>query len=391
MKHTDATYQRLGDYIREVDVRNKDLKVTTLLGVSISKEFIPSIANTIGTDMSSYKIVEQDQFAYGPVTSRNGEKVSIALYRGTEQAIISQAYSVFEIIDTRQLLPEYLMMWFRRPEFDRYARFKSHGSAREVFSWEEMCDVCLPIPPIARQREIVSEYKMLADRIRLNNSIISALESTAQALYRKMFVDNIDKAHLPTGWRIGTIGDICEINTDTISSQDKLKEIRYLDSGSVTQNVFEECQMFNAQKDEIPSRAKRKVRYNDIVYSTVRPNLKHYGLVKDNVEDLVVSTGFAVIRSNNKYISNELLYMLLVDDTNTDTLQGIAEMSKATYPSITPDNIKDLKVYIPMNMEGCFEVINKQLQCVFDTIHIKHTENKKLTKLQSLLFAKMER
>lgn len=147
MKQHNVTYQRLGDYIREVDVRNKDLKVTTLLGVSISKEFMPSIANTIGTDMSSYKIVEQDQFAYGPVTSRNGEKVSIALYRGTEQAIISQAYSVFEIIDTRQLLPEYLMMWFRRPEFDRYARFKSHGSAREVFSWEEMCDVCLPIPP----------------------------------------------------------------------------------------------------------------------------------------------------------------------------------------------------------------------------------------------------
>lgn len=210
MKQHNATYQRLGDYIREVDVRNKDLKVTTLLGVSISKEFIPSIANTIGTDMSSYKIVEQDQFAYGPVTSRNGEKVSIALYRGMEQAIISQAYSVFEIIDTRQLLPEYLMMWFRRPEFDSYARFKSHGSAREVFSWEEMCDVCLPIPPIARQREIVSEYKMLADRIRLNNSIISALESTAQALYRKMFVDNIDKAHLPTGWRIGTLTDIAE-------------------------------------------------------------------------------------------------------------------------------------------------------------------------------------
>lgn len=206
----NATYQRLGDYIREVDVRNKDLKVTTLLGVSISKEFIPSIANTIGTDMSSYKIVEQDQFAYGPVTSRNGEKVSIALYRGTEQAIISQAYSVFEIINTRQLLPEYLMMWFRRPEFDRYARFKSHGNACEVFSWEEMCDVCLPIPPIARQREIVSEYKMLTDRIRLNNSLISTLESTAQALYRKMFVDNIDKAHLPTGWRIGALTDIAE-------------------------------------------------------------------------------------------------------------------------------------------------------------------------------------
>ena len=128
---------RLGDYIREVDVRNRDLEVKKLLGVSISKEFMPSIANTIGTDMSSYKIVEPWQFAYGQVTSRNGDKVSIALYKDDEKAIVSQAYIIFEVKNKQELLPEYLMMWFRRPEFDRYARFKSHGSAREIFSWEE--------------------------------------------------------------------------------------------------------------------------------------------------------------------------------------------------------------------------------------------------------------
>ena len=116
-------YKRLGDYIREVNVRNRELKVTNLLGVSISKEFMPSIANTIGTDMSTYKIVEKGQFAYGPVTSRNGDKVSIALLDGYDDAIISQAYTVFEVVDQEQLWPEYLMMWFRRPEFDRYARF----------------------------------------------------------------------------------------------------------------------------------------------------------------------------------------------------------------------------------------------------------------------------
>ncbi len=146
-------YKRLGDYIREVDVRNRDLSVTTLLGVSISKEFIPSIANTIGTDMSIYKIVRKGQFAYGPVTSRNGDKVSIALLANEDNAIISQAYTVFEVKDTNELLPEYLMMWFRRPEFDRYARFHSHGSAREIFDWSEMCDVMLPIPSIERQRD----------------------------------------------------------------------------------------------------------------------------------------------------------------------------------------------------------------------------------------------
>ena len=150
-----AEYKRLGDYIREVNVRNRDLKVSNLLGVSISKEFMPSIANTIGTDMSTYKIVERGQFAYGPVTSRNGDKVSIALLDDYDNAIISQAYTVFEVTDHGQLLPEYLMMWFRRPEFDRYARFHSHGSAREIFDWDELCDVMLPIPSITRPSALI--------------------------------------------------------------------------------------------------------------------------------------------------------------------------------------------------------------------------------------------
>ena len=204
------SYKRLGDYIREVDVRNRDLKVTKLLGVSISKEFMPSIANTIGTDMSSYKVVEPRQFAYGPVTSRNGDKVSIALYKDDEKAIVSQAYTIFEVKNKQELLPEYLMMWFRRPEFDRYARFKSHGSAREIFSWEEMCDVELPVPPIEQQQKIVSEYEAITHRIRLNEQIIAKLEETAQVLYRKMFVDGIDKENLPEGWRMGTLGEISD-------------------------------------------------------------------------------------------------------------------------------------------------------------------------------------
>ena len=206
-----SDYKRLGDYIREVNVRNRELKVANLLGVSISKEFMPSIANIIGTDLSAYKVVERGQFAYGPVTSRNGDKVSIALLDGYNDAIISQAYTVFEVIDREALLPEYLMMWFRRPEFDRYARFHSHGSAREVFDWDELCDVKLPIPSITRQREIISEYETLSNRIRLNEQMIQHLESTAQALYRKMFMDNIDKENLPKGWRMGTIEELAEV------------------------------------------------------------------------------------------------------------------------------------------------------------------------------------
>ena len=145
-----AEYKRLGDFIREVNVRNRELKVTNLLGVSISKEFMPSIANIIGTDMSAYKIVERGQFVYISDTSRRGDKIAIALLDAYDNAIISQAYTVFEVIDHEQLLPEYLLMWFRRPEFDRYARFHSHGSAREIFDWNELCEVRLPIPTIER-------------------------------------------------------------------------------------------------------------------------------------------------------------------------------------------------------------------------------------------------
>lgn len=201
-------YKRLGDYIRQVDVRNRDLAVDNLLGLSISKQFIPSIANTIGTDMANYKIVQPRQFGYVPVTSRNGDKITVALYEGDKLCIISQAYIVFEVSNTSKLLPEYLMMWFRRPEFDRYARFKSHGSAREVFEWDEMCEVMLPVPPIEEQGKIVAEYQTVQRRIENNRRLIAALEDTAKTIYRKMFVDNIDPNDLPKGWRMGTIGDL---------------------------------------------------------------------------------------------------------------------------------------------------------------------------------------
>ena len=217
-------YKRLGDYIREVNVRNRELRVTNLLGLSIEKKFIPSIANTIGTDMSAYKIVQPSQFAYVPVTSRNGEKITVALYDGEESAIISQAYTIFEIVDQDVLLPEYLMMWFRRPEFDRYARFHSHGSAREVFDWDELCNVQLPVPSIVHQREIVAEYETLTRRIRLNEQMIAKLEETAQALYRKMFVDGVDKENLPEGWRKAIVDDVFDFKYGKTLPSELIKE-----------------------------------------------------------------------------------------------------------------------------------------------------------------------
>ena len=184
-----SNYKRLGDFIEEINIRNRDLEVDLLLGVSIKKVLIPSIANTIGSDMSKYKIISKNQFAYGPITSRNGDKISIALLQEYEKALLSQAYKVFQVKDTTQLLPEYLMMWFRRPEFDRYARCMSHGSTREAFDWDAMCDVELPVPSLEKQQEIVDDYNTVQDRIRINEKLNTALEETAQALYKHWFVD----------------------------------------------------------------------------------------------------------------------------------------------------------------------------------------------------------
>ena len=257
-----SNYKRLGDYIRQVDVRNRDLAVDNLLGLSISKQFIPSIANTIGTDMANYKVAQPRQFGYVPVTSRNGDKITVALYDGDKPCIISQAYIVFEVTDTDKLLPEYLMMWFRRPEFDRYARFKSHGSAREVFEWDEMCDVMLPVPLIEEQRKIVAEYQAVERRIENNRRLIASLESTAQTIYRQMFVDNIDPENLPQGWRMGTIGEFCkETKSGGTPSRTKneywdRKDYRWLKSGEVANNVIFDTEEYISEKGLKGSSAK---------------------------------------------------------------------------------------------------------------------------------------
>lgn len=184
-----SKYKRLGPFIRQVDVRNVEDKKENLLGVSTKKVFIESIANTVGTNFKRYKVVKKGQFTYVPDTSRRGDKIGLALLETHDEALVSNVYTVFEVIDHEELLPEYLMMWFRRPEFDRYARYMSHGSVRELFGWEEMCDVMLPIPDIGKQREIVKEYRTIVDRITLNEKLNQKLEETAQAIYKQWFVD----------------------------------------------------------------------------------------------------------------------------------------------------------------------------------------------------------
>ncbi len=376
-----AEYKRLGDYIREVNVRNRDLKVTNLLGVSISKEFMPSIANTIGTDMSTYKIVERRQFAYGPVTSRNGDKVSIALLDGYDDAIISQAYTVFEVIDHKQLLPEYLMMWFRRPEFDRYARFHSHGSAREIFDWDELCDVMLPVPSITRQREIVSEYETLTNRIRLNNQMIQNLEATAQALYRKTFVDNIDKENLPEGWRIGTIEDLSEfVVAGVIPNYIEEGEYKVLGQRCVHDHIID----MSFVKSHIPKSNCLFVQDGDIlINSTGSGTLGRVGQIISAPMNLAFDSNMTLVRPIGEYAIDYLglaifekeNYFVQISQGSTNQTRLYCSMVKPTEMLIpSMDELEKFKNYVhPMRNE----------------IEHRRFENEKLTELQSLLLAKM--
>ena len=231
-------YRLLGDFIRQVDVRNTDGKEENLLGVSVQKMFIPSIANTVGTDFTKYKVVKRGQFTYIPDTSRRGDKIGIALLTDYDEGLVSNIYTVFEVKDENELLPEYLMLWFSRPEFDRYARFKSHGSVREIMDWDEMCKVELPVPSIDKQRSIVKAYQTITERIDLKRRINDNLEATIQAAFDKAFHDAgvslpetiIKQNKVPQGWTDATVGDFASVQTGPFGSQ--LHNEDYVESGT---------------------------------------------------------------------------------------------------------------------------------------------------------------
>ncbi|MFW5477290.1 MAG: restriction endonuclease subunit S [Segatella copri] len=379
MSCKQETYKRLGDYIREVDVRNTDSKISKLVGLTIAKSFIPSVANTIGTDLSKYKIIKENQFACSLMQVSRDGKMPVAIYKG-EDAIMSPAYPVFEVYK-EGLLPYYLQMWFSRPEFDREAVFFAVGGVRGSLEWNDFMDMKLPIPDPEEQQRIVDQYNAIQKRIENNKKTIAKLEEAIQAIYRKSFVEDIDPENLPEDWHMGTFGEVASFNEgEKVSKQ----IIRYFDTSSVTKNVFTSATILDKSKDEVPSRAQRPVQSGDIIYSTVRPNLCHYGIIIDeDCSDIVVSTGFAVIRSSNNDVSTLLLYCWLTDENVTTELQQLADMSKATYPSIVVDDIKSIKIPMPNNWDYYKDSL-KNLDVLYKHVHNLLTENSKLESLRDL-------
>jgi type I restriction enzyme S subunit len=180
----------LGKYIEQVNERNTDLEIDFLQGISTSKVLIDSKANTTGVSFHNYKIVRNGQFVYVADTSRRGDKIALAM-NSSEDCIVSAIYTVFEVSNTKELLPEYLYLFLQRTEFDRYARFNSWGSARETFDWTEMCNVKLPIPDIKIQEAIVTIYHTLETRKRINEQLKASIKPICPVLMRGVIENSL--------------------------------------------------------------------------------------------------------------------------------------------------------------------------------------------------------
>lgn len=382
-------YKCLGDYIQIVDNRNKDLKITNLLGVSIEKRFIPSIANIVGTDLSSYKIVRTGQFAYGPVTSRNGEKISIA-YLSDNDCIISSSYTVFEVIDKETLNPEYLMLWFSRPEFDRYARYRSHGSVREIFDWTELCMVELPVPPMEEQLKVVKAYKAITDRIELKKQINNNLEATAQAIFQEQFASYYGLSELPEGWKLTNLENLCTVkggkrlpaDCELLNTPTNHPYIRVRDVGSSRYVCLTD--QFQYIDEETHSAISRYiVNTGDIVISIVGTigliGKIHSSLDNANLtENCVKLAGIHTVTSD--YLYYTLCYKKQIKEIELLTV-GAVQTKLPMY------NIQSMKILVPP------ETVIREFQNRIDTfngqVEANTIEIQSLNELQQVLLAKL--
>ncbi|CCX62247.1 type I restriction-modification system specificity determinant [Bacteroides sp. CAG:598] len=379
MSKTD--YKRLGDYIHEVDVRNRDLEVNELVGLTINKAFIPSVANTIGTDLSNYKVIRKDQFACSLMQVSRDGKMPVAMFEG-ECAIMSPAYPMFEVVDKTVLLPQYLMMWFSRNEFDREASFYAVGGVRGSLTWQDFCDMTLPIPPIEQQRKIVAEYETISKRIRLNEQMITRLEETAQILYRKMFVDGIDKENLPEGWRMGTIDEFCEdiMSGGTPSRMHNeywnSKDYRWLKTGEVQNNIVLDTEEYISAEGLKNSSAK-------IVPSGAITMAMYGGGTVSNVAYLNCETATNQACCNmickNKIDAAYLYFHLRYYQNEIKRLAN-----GGAQENLSQEIISQQPIYI-LDDNKC----NLPFVYVINLMIIKTKENVELTKLQSLLLAKI--
>ena len=383
-------YRLLGDFIRQVDVRNTDGKEENLLGVSVQKMFIPSIANTVGTDFTKYKVVKRGQFTYIPDTSRRGDKIGIALLTDYDEGLVSNIYTVFEVKDENELLPEYLMLWFSRPEFDRYARFKSHGSVREIMDWDEMCKVKLPVPSIEKQRSIVKAYNTITDRIELKRKINDNLEATAQAVFQDQFASYYGCDKLPEGYSIVSLDNLCTVkggkrlpaDCELLDDPTEHPYIRVRDvGGSRYVCLTDQFQYIDEETHQAISRY--IVNTGDIVISIVGTigllGKIHSSLDKANLtENCVKLAGIHTVTSD--YLYYTLCYKKQIKEIDLLTVGAV----QAKLPMY---NIQSMKILVPPTK--VISDFQKKMNALDEQIEANTMEIQKLNELRSVLLAKL--
>ena len=383
-------YRLLGDFIRQVDVRNTDGKEENLLGVSVQKMFIPSIANTVGTDFTKYKVVKRGQFTYIPDTSRRGDKIGIALLMDYDEGLVSNIYTVFEVKDENELLPEYLMLWFSRPEFDRYARFKSHGSVREIMDWDEMCKVELPVPSIDKQRSIVKAYQTITERIELKRRINDNLEATAQAVFQDQFASYYGCDKIPEGYSIVSLDSLCTVkggkrlpaDCELLDDPTEHPYIRVRDvGGSRYVCLTDQFQYIDEETHQAISRY--IVNTGDIVISIVGTigllGKIHSSLDKANLtENCVRLAGIHTVTSD--YLYYTLCYKKQIKEIDLLTVGAV----QAKLPMY---NIQSMKILVPP--AKVIRDFQKKMNALDEQIEANTMEIQKLNEFRSVLLAKL--
>lgn len=349
-----SNYKQLGQYIRQVDVRNVDGKEENLLGVSVQKQFIPSIANTVGTDFSKYKVVKKRQFTYIPDTSRRGDKIGIALLEDHEEGLVSNVYTVFEVIDENQLMPEYLMLWFKRPEFDRYARFKSHGSVREVMDWDEMCKVELPVPPIEKQRSIVKAYQTITNRISLKQKINENLIELCKTNFMNVFATCSEYHDEQSEWFSDPLGaSLSRVAMGPFGSNIKTEcfvseGVPVLNGDNISGYLLSE-KSFRYVNDEKAVQLKNSVVFPGDIVLTHRGTLGQVALIpeKSRFDKYIMSQSQFMLSCNHNRVLPE--YILFYFHTEAGKRRLLANDNTTGVPSIAKPTsyIKSLRIPIP--------------------------------------------
>ena len=365
-------YRLLGDFIRQVDVRNTDGKEENLLGVSVQKMFIPSIANTVGTDFTKYKEVKRGQFTYIPDTSRRGDKIGIALLTDYDEGLVSNIYTVFEVKDENELLPEYLMLWFSRPEFDRYARFKSHGSVREIMDWDEMCKVELPVPSIEKQRSIVKAYNTITDRIELKRKINDNLAAQMRAYFKEYTANNASITGKLKDYSVMQYGYTETATTEPVGP--KFLRITDIAQNYIDWNGVPYCPISEENHE------KYVLSEGDVVVARTGATVGYAKMVGRNIPDSVFASFLVRIRP----IDDEYRYYFGLAITSSEFLDFVqTNAGGSAQPQANPPLLGEFELSIP-NKQSLPE-FNTKISSFLGVIESNETEISKLHEVKDTM------